>query len=92
MAPRPIKMNSGYVIVENGEAHNVAYTSYAAAEAVLKAKYKEILDTELAECEGNVRLMCSDVGQVEENKMTGKTYLYIEKGIHIYIYKLPVLQ
>jgi hypothetical protein len=27
---------------------------------------------------------------VPEDTLTGKTYLYVEKGIHIYIYKLPI--
>jgi hypothetical protein len=82
-------MNAFYVIIENGEPYPIAYGSFESAVAVVKAKHKETVDEQLREANG-VYDICSDL-DVPENKVTGKTYLYVEKGIHIYIYKLPVL-
>ena len=81
-------MNAIYVIIENGEPYNVAYQTFDSAVAVVKAKHKETVDEQLREANG-VYDICSEL-DVPENKVTGKTYLYVEKGIHIYIYKLPV--
>jgi len=65
-----------YVIIENGDPYPIAYTSFSSAISVVKEKYKEIVEDD-------------EIDVSESN--TGKTYLYIEKGIHIYICKLPVL-
>ena len=81
-------MNAVYVIIENGDPYNVVYQTFESAVAVVKAKHKETIDEQLKEAEGYP--ICSDL-DVPEDKITGKTYLYVEKGIHIYIYKLPVL-
>lgn len=80
-------MNSVYIIVENGEAYNIAYTSYASAVAAVKEKNKITLLLELQEC-GKDGPSTVDV---PENKLTGITHLYIEKEISIYIHKLPIL-
>ena len=81
-------MAAVYVVVENGEPYKVAYASFESAAAVVKEKHKEEIDAQLREADGTP--MCSDL-DVPEDKLTGKTYLYVEKGIHIYIHKLPVL-
>jgi hypothetical protein len=81
-------MSSVYVVIENGEPYKVAYTSFDSALAAVKEKHKETLLEQLIEADGGS--MCSEV-DVSENKLTGKTYAYIEKEIHIYIHKLPVL-
>lgn len=81
-------MNAVYVVVENGVPYKVAYASFASAAAAAKEKHKEELEAQLREADGGS--ICSDV-DVPEDKVTGKTYLYVEKEIHIYIYKLPVL-
>ena len=81
-------MNAIYVIIENGEPYNVVYQTFDSAVAVVKAKHKETVDEQLREA-NSVYDICSEL-DVPENKVTGKTYLYVEKGIHIYIYKLPV--
>jgi hypothetical protein len=81
-------VNAVYVIIENGEPYAVAYTSFAAAVAVVKAKWKDEIDYQRREQEGGP--ICSDL-DTPENKLTGETYLYVEKGIHIRIHKLPVL-
>jgi len=79
-------MNSVYVIIENGEPYSNVYQTFEYAVAVVKAKHKETIDDQLREAEGYP--ICSDL-DVPENKV-GKTELYVEKGINIIIYKLPL--
>ena len=74
-----------YVVIENGDPYPIAYTSFASAAAAVKEKYNEIVAEEIREANGGS--ICSEI-DVPENT-SGKTYLYIEKGVHIYIYKLP---
>jgi len=81
-------MNAVYVVVENGQPYKVAYASFASAAAAAKEKHKEELESQLRELGSGP--ICTDL-DVPENKLTGKTYLYVEKEIHIYIHKLPVL-
>ncbi len=82
-------MNAVYVIIENGDPYPIAYGTFESAVAVVKARHKETIDEQLKEANGEYDI-CSDLN-APEDKVTGKTYLYVEKGIHIYIYKLPVL-
>jgi hypothetical protein len=79
-------MNSVYVIIENGEPYSNVYQTFKSAVAVVKAKHNETIDDQLREAEGYP--ICSDL-DVPENKV-GKTELYVEKGINIIIYKLPI--
>jgi len=81
-------MVSVYIVVENGDPYPIAYTSFASAAAAAKEKYKEVIEEQLAEQDGGP--ICSDL-DVPENMVTNVTYLYVEKGIHIYIYKMPIL-
>lgn len=81
-------MNAFYVIIENGDPYLIAYDTFESAVAVVKAKHKETIDEQLREANGYD--ICSEL-DVREDKVTGKTYLYVEKGIHIYIYKLPAV-
>lgn len=81
-------MSSVYIVVENGEPYKIAYTSFDSAAAAVKEKHKEEVEAQLRELGGGP--ICSDL-DAPENKVTGKTYLYVEKEIHIYIHKLPVL-
>jgi hypothetical protein len=78
-------MFSVYVVIENGEPYKHVYTSFDSAAAAVKEKHAE----EIAEQISNGYLNSSEI-DVPEDKLSGKTYLYIEKGIHIYIYKLPI--
>jgi len=71
-----------YCIVENGTCYPAAYSTYAAAVAAVKENNKVLLQDEGPDS-------CSDI-DVEECD-SGITYLYIEKGISIYINRLPVL-
>ena len=81
-------MNAVYVVVENGVPYKVAYATFESAAAAAKEKHKEELESQLRELGSGP--ICTDM-DVPENKLTGKTYLYVEKEIHIYIHKLPVL-
>ena len=78
-----------YVIIENGDPYSLVYQTFESAVAVVKAKHKETIDEQLREANGEYDI-CSEL-DVPENKITGKTELYVEKGIFINIYKLPVL-
>lgn len=73
-----------YVVIEP-EVNPVAFATFADAKASVIENYREEL--ELEEEEGG--LMASDVDVLES--VTGVTHLYIEKGINIYIYRLPVI-
>ena len=70
-----------YAVIENGEAYSLAYTSYEKAVEAVKERYKVWLEDPdyLA------------IVDVDENKQSGRTSLYIEKGIYIDIYKLQVV-
>ena len=80
-------MDSIYVVIENGDPYPTAYTSYASAIAAVQKKYAEIAD-EISDAKGGS--ICSNIYD-PENTVDNKTYLYVEKGTHIYIYKLPIL-
>jgi len=80
-------MSSVYVVIENGEPYENVYTSFASAAATVKEKHAEEIAEQIRESNGYP--ICSEI-DVSEDILTGKTYLYVEKGIHIYIYKLPI--
>jgi hypothetical protein len=88
MRKSPTKMVAVYIVVENGVPYPVAYPSFESAVAVAKEKHKETLEEQIREADGGS--MCSDV-DVPENTLTGHTYLYVEKEIHIRIYRLPCM-
>ena len=77
------KMSFVYVIIENGEAYPSAYTSYEQARGAVQDKWGEEVQRQLDE-EGT----CSFIDLPENS--SGKTSLYVEKGINIEILKLPV--
>jgi len=81
-------MESVYIVVENGDPYLVAYTTYDQAVAAVKLKHKETLDEDLKYVE-EYGESCHMVDVPEST--TRETYLYIEKGISIYIYKLPII-
>jgi len=80
-------MSSLYVVIENGEPYENVYTSFTSAAAAVKEKYAEEIAEQIED--SNDYPICSEI-DVPEDVLTGKTYLYVEKGIHIYIYKLAV--
>lgn len=67
-----------YIIVESGTPYSRAFGSYGAAVAAVKENHADVL------AEPN------DCNAVDEPEGENYTHLYIEKGIHIYIYRLPV--
>jgi hypothetical protein len=78
-----------YVVLENGELNSKLYTSYDAARAAALENYAEMLDEERADCAEWGGSMASQV-DVEENKETGTTKLYIEKEIYITIQRYTI--
>ena len=81
-----------YTVVENGDAYPLAYATYKQAVNAVKTKHKEALDedeerSKLPENQGEVSCNEIDVPEAKE----GLTRLYIEKGIHIEIHRLPVI-
>ena len=80
-------MSSVYVVIENGEPYENVYTSFTSAVAAVKEKHAEEYMEQIRV--SNDYPICSEI-DVPEDILTGKTYLYVEKGIHIYIYKLPI--
>ena len=75
-----------YVVIENGDPYPLAYMNYTAAVDAVKLKHKEAIEEELKENEGFPG--CNEVDVPEAAQ--GPSRLYIEKGIHIEIHKLPV--
>ena len=61
-----------YVVIENGKGYADAYKTYKEAVDAVKEKHVDDLDNE-----------CNEL-DAEEQQVT---YLYIEKGIHIYIHR-----
>ena len=78
-------MSSVYVVIENGDPYENVYISFASAALAVKEKYAEEIAEQIRVSNGYP--ICSEIDTPEK---TGKTYLYVEKGIHIYIYKLPI--
>ena len=69
-----------YFVIQNGESYPNGYSTYQLAVEHVKLRNADILE------EANE---CNQIDTLENPD--GKTYLYIEKGIHIYIHKLPVI-
>jgi len=78
-----------YVVLENGELYPKLYSTYDAARAAALHNHAELLEEERAECAEWGGAMCSTV-DVEENKETGTTTLYVEKEIYITIQRYTV--
>lgn len=79
-----------YVVLENGELYPKLYSTYDAARAAALHNHAETLEEQRAECaEWGGTMMCSKV-DVEENRETGTTTLYVEKEIFITIQRYTV--
>ena len=83
------KMEYIYVVVENGEPYQCVYKTYTQAVDAVKSKHKETLDEDLRYTVEEGMHSCNVVDVPECT--TGPSYLYIEKGISIYIYRLYVV-
>ena len=86
----PLKTNMEfiYIVFENGDPYPNAYKTYEAAIRVVLAKHGEEIQRQIDEC-GSPVAICSEIVMNED--ASGKTYSYIEKGINIYVFKLPVV-
>ena len=77
--------------MENGDAYPFAFTTYKQAVNEVKRKHKETLDEDekfLNLPENKGMQSCNDIDVPEAKERI--TRLYIEKGIHIEIHRLPV--
>ena len=79
-------MSSVYVVIENGKPYENVYTSFNSAVVAVKEKHAEEVAEQIRQSDGYP--ICSEIDVPEA--VTGTTYLYVEKGIHIHIYKLPI--
>jgi hypothetical protein len=83
-----IDMEYVYVVNENGEVYPSVYKTYASAVKAVNDKHREYLLELIEEAPEYKEQILGDVNPLEN--ASGKTLLYIEKGIHIEIYKLPI--
>ncbi len=73
-----------YVVIENGDAYPCAYTTYDKAAEAVRAKYKQVIDDDMEGMDS-----VNDLLTLESP--TGMSLMYVEKGIHIEIHRLPVI-
>jgi len=78
-----------YTVVENGDAYPFAFTTYKQAVNEVKRKHKETLDEDERSNEKDGMQSCNEIDVPEAKERI--TRLYIEKGIHIEIHRLPVI-
>ena len=78
-----------YTVVENGDAYPFAFTTYKQAVNEVKRKHKETLDEDERSNEKERMQSCNEIDVPEAKERI--TRLYIEKGIHIEIHRLPVI-
>ena len=82
-------MESVYVIVENGESYPNVYTTYVSAVKAVNDKHRDELNNQILEIPDEKEDILRKVNPPED--ISGQTYLYVEKGINITIYKLRIL-
>jgi len=80
-------MSFVYVIIENGEVYPSAYTTYEQARAAVHDVWGEEVQRQRDEYGGDD--ICSEIDLPESP--SGKTSLYVEKGVNIEVWRLPVL-
>ena len=78
-----------YTVVENGDAYPFAFTTYKQAVDAVKRKHKETLDEDKRSNENQDEVSCNEIDVPEAKERI--TRLYIEKGIHIEIHRLPII-
>ena len=77
-----------YVVIENGDPFPSVYTTYEKAAQAVRAKFKRQVAEDI--------YWLSDTGMNSINVLhtpespTGISKMYVEKGIHIEIYRLQV--
>ena len=82
-----------YVVVERSDEESdgggvfpSAYDTFEKAKAAAISKHQSTIDEQLEETGDNSIMKDIDVSESK----TGFTHIYIEKGINIFIHKLPV--
>ena len=85
-------MSKVYVVVENGELYPIMYSSYDSARKAVTTKYAAELRAEWEEVKEMNDPDYKMASSIIDESETGRTYLYIEKGIHIIIqrYLIPL--
>ena len=84
-------MSKVYVVVENGELYPVIYSSYESAREAVTTKYAAELREEWEEAKEMNDPDFQMASVIVDENDTGRTELYIEKGINIIVqrYNLP---
>ena len=83
-----------YVVVENGEPYLKVFRTYLEAVAAIKERHAvaAIKERHAVALEEDNRISkefsCPVINTVDSPEAEGKTYLYIEKRIHIYVYSM----
>jgi len=77
-----------YVVIENGDPYPNAFTSYEKAAEAVRAKFKSQVDEDIYWLGQGEMDSVNDLFTPESP--TGVSKMYVEKGIHIEIHRLPV--
>ena len=79
-----------YVVVENGELYPVIYSSYESARKAVTTKYAAELRAEWEEVKEMNDPDFQMASVIVDESETGRTELYIEKGINIVVQRYTV--
>jgi hypothetical protein len=83
-------MSKVYVVVENGELYPVIYSSYESARDAVTTKYAAQLREEWEEVKEMNDPDFQMASVIVDESDTGRTELYIEKGINIVVQRYNV--
>ncbi len=83
-------MSKVYVVVENGELYPVIYSSYESAREAVTTKYAAELRAEWEEAKEMNDPDYQMASVIVDESDTGRTELYIEKGINIIVQRYNV--
>jgi len=83
-------MSKVYVVVENGELYPVIYSSYESAREAVTTKYAAELRAEWEEVKEMNDPDYQMASVIVDESDTGRTELYIEKGINIIVQRYNV--
>jgi len=83
-------MSKVYVVVENGELYPVIYSSYESARDAVTTKYAAQLREEWEEVKEMNDPDFQMASVIVDESETGRTELYIEKGINIVVQRYTV--
>ena len=78
-----------YVVIENGDPYPNAFTSYEKAAEAVRTKHKQAIDEDIYWKDTDGMHSVNDLFTPENP--TGMSLMYVEKGIHIEIHRLPVI-